>query len=428
MSNQEVTRKVYLYLSFLVWLTYFIAIMTKFRVLYYAVAGLSVLTLLLSMAGRIRLGRVLSLSLPILSFYLYLLLTSTWSLYPEETQYQVMVELLYPLMFSLSLVSAVNFNGEEITRQFLLYPWAISILYLYLYLTYGAIRPYDQETAMAIGATANICALYLSLSMLFLGWRARELGKGSKVTLVVSALLLLLSQSRTGYICLFMVVMVLVYVYSDSIQSFLSTIARTAFLIVVSLGVAMLFPATADLLSDGWERLAEQANPTDFGEIHEGRKHGDDVERKRMYYAGWEAFKEHPVLGIGYYSLQFYIEDNYGTGLGKMSHNLLITLVAEAGWPALFIFAWLVWRYMQSVSRLKARATRIADQRLYRLCGWAMLLMMVISIFHPLLQFSPLFLILGWVAGAEHYAPVENRSAANSYQRWPAGYPARAAL
>ena len=427
MTVNEITRKTYLYTCFVVWLSYFIAIMTMYRVFYFAVAGVTTITVLMVMASKIRFGRVYVSLLPIPGFYLYLLLTSYWALYPEDTQFAVLVDSLFILVYGVSFVLAVNFNSEEITRQFVLYPWMIVAIYLYLYLTYGDIRPYDLDTARSIGATANICSTFLSVSTLFLGWRARELGTFSKVTLVLSVMLLLMSQSRTGYICLAYAVLVLVFVYSRNVQTFLTTFARIVVFITIGLGIGLMVPVTSEMISEGWQRLAEQADPTDFGEVQDGKRTGDDIERKRMYYSGWEAFNEHPVLGIGYYNLLSFTEDKYGKGFGQISHNLLITLIAESGWPALLIFLWLMMRYYRRVRRMKELAVNEAGKRLYRLCGWAMGMIILIAMFYPIMHFSLLFVMMGWMTGAEYYGPQELTAAERESPRCTAQLPAHAA-
>lgn len=103
-------------------------------------------------------------------------------------------------------------------------------------------------------------------------------------------------------------------------------------------GWVLLLPLALVFLLPGLRSRAESiANP----------RHSDNVERLRMWKAGWQMVKDHPFLGIGPGNMERVSPsyqgdaDRAGGAWGHL-HNTFIHMAAERGLPALGVFGWLL--------------------------------------------------------------------------------------
>jgi len=86
------------------------------------------------------------------------------------------------------------------------------------------------------------------------------------------------------------------------------------------------------------------------------------------------------------------VEDAYGVKI--VSHNILITLIAEAGWPGFILFVWMMWTFFKRTTA--AMATRGQKNRgFYQACIISMVVTLAAGMAHPLLGFPMFYVVLG---------------------------------
>jgi O-Antigen ligase len=153
--------------------------------------------------------------------------------------------------------------------------------------------------------------------------------------------------------------------------------------LVAVLALALFLPATRQLVQEGYNRtIARESADDEYL----------DLERILMFQQGWESFTQHPLLGIGYDNLGERVADTYGYEV--VSHNILITLITESGWPGFILFVLLIREFL----RRTGRAETCDEQRtkgFYTACKFSMIVALLSGMAYPLLQFPLFYFLLG---------------------------------
>ena len=158
---------------------------------------------------------------------------------------------------------------------------------------------------------------------------------------------------------------------------------KFAVILVLLVASAWFLPATRPLVTDGFQRVA-LTNSDD--------ETGYDIERQAMLLVGWEAFTERPWLGIGYHNLGERIGEVFSREIE--SHNILLTLIAECGWPALILFCLLIGEFFRRTSW--ARAHRAIESRgFYAACQIVSIAGLLTGMAFPLLELPVFYVVLG---------------------------------
>ncbi len=319
----------------------------------------------------------------ILGFFAYLALTAVWAQFPDRTLIAVAVDLIFILVWGLFFALELTYTEEEIARLFVYVPWVVAATFVYLLARFGALRPFDEDSIAQIGATANICGQWLVMSLPFIYWLIRRGDKRRYIELSLTLFLIAVAQSRTAYVLVLFLVVAEAYVYGKNLRHFLMESVKFAVILVLLVASAWFLPATRPLVTDGFQRVA-LTNSDD--------ETGYDIERQAMLLVGWEAFTERPWLGIGYHNLGERIGEVFSREIE--SHNILLTLIAECGWPALILFCLLIGEFFRRTSW--ARAHRAIESRgFYAACQISLIAGLLTGMAFPLLELPVFYVVLG---------------------------------
>ncbi len=319
----------------------------------------------------------------ILAFFAYLALTAIWAQFPERTLTAVAIDLIYLLVWGLFFALELTYREEEIARLFAWVPWVVAATFVYLLARFGALRPFDEDSTAEIGATANICGQWLVMSLPFIYWLIRRGDKRRYVELCLTLFLIAVAQSRTAYVLVVFLVVAEAYVAGKNFRQFIREGVKFAVILVLLVTSAWVLPATRPLVADGLQRVAltHSDDDTDY-----------DIERRAMLLVGWEAFTERPWLGIGYHNLGERIGEVFSREIE--SHNILLTLIAECGWPALILFCLLIGEFFRRTGWAKARRP-IESRGFYSACQISLIAGLITGMTFPLLELPLFYVVLG---------------------------------
>ena len=154
-------------------------------------------------------------------------------------------------------------------------------------------------------------------------------------------------------------------------------------LLLLLLAFAWIFPLTRNMVSDGLQRIVALQT----------EQHTDvDVEREEMLLMGWQAFTEHPWLGIGYRNLGARIGEVFPREID--SHNLFLTLISECGWPGFFIFCFLLAEFFRRTRWAKTHQSP-ESAGFCTACRISLIAALLTGMAFPLLEFPLFYAVLG---------------------------------
>jgi len=133
-----------------------------------------------------------------LGFSAHLALTAVWAQFPERTLTAVAIDLIFIAVWGLFFALELTYNEEEMARLFVCVPWVVAATFVYLLARFAALRPFDEDSTVEIGAAANICGQWLVMSLPFIDWSIRRGYKRRYLELCLTLLLIAVAQSRTA--------------------------------------------------------------------------------------------------------------------------------------------------------------------------------------------------------------------------------------
>jgi hypothetical protein len=320
--------------------------------------------------------------------------SSIWALEPLAT----LTALGLPMVYGLLAVCVARWSQQESlwrqTSPFVVLAWAIAVAYAYVYLRFGSLKPVDEEIKAAFGAGSNAGAMHILVALPFLLWRVRaRVDLLSSVSLILALGLLLVSETRTAYVIAPIIVAISLARPGLAGTARAWRVVKALAAVSVLIGMTALTPV-GQIVSDRLiGAVMSLADPTALLDPQQG-----DYERAITYLEGWNAFLHNPFGGIGYMNLSNWLQARYGWGAS--SHNLLVTLLAEAGWPAALAFVFLMFCFVKvciSGARLDPRP--LAAQ-FYWAIGIAMGAALMLSMFHQLLEFQMFYIVFGMALSA----------------------------
>jgi O-antigen ligase len=402
--SREITLAFGMILTFAL-ATYFVGALSFLRI-YYVFVGIAAGCAFLILAYRGSLPRrLLHDGRLIGALYVYFLITTAWAIDPAYTLQIATFDLIYPTIW-LSTFVFVRFSG--VTDPYILFrtlPWVVAALYAYLLLRFGMIRPDDLATAKEIGALGNAGALTLLACLPFVLLRAIRGRRFAMLETMLTLGLLVLSQSRTGYALGAIILAASCIAYRPLGRS---GIIRISSGVSAAVLLGVLFVAigggTAAIEStiERFTSVQEFVNTDSGGGGGSPGQAKSEVERIAMYVEAFNAWRESPWLGIGYENLGIYVEQRHGFMV--VSHNLLITLIAEAGLPSLLLFGIIIRSFWRHTGLVRDHAVNAEARDLAAAARVAMVGLIVGSMAHPLLHFQMFFVVLG--IGSGLHAPL----------------------
>ena len=246
---------------------------------------------------------------------------------------------------------------------FALYPLrgAFANYFLYRYTVFGrAIWNYAFENpndlaAFALLQLAMLCAL-LALEQRWWIQRAAQVG------LILLPLLILMTQSRGGFIGLAVFTLATVAGQWRHLRSLLDTARRIR---LVFLSVALV-AAVAYAAPEGvWKRVAGLKHLTNTEQLNEVDSEGSARQRWEIWRVASKIIREHPVLGIGVsaYPLAHAVyargEEFDPIAAGERdTHSTVLNLLAETGVPGLILFLCVVLSVVIGAERVRRQCKR----------------------------------------------------------------------
>jgi len=379
----EFARKLCFVVIAIALLSYFPAILSYYRIFYILVVLGFCIFMSFVRLGRIGKKEALQSGRYLLIFLGYLMLTAIWAEFPERTLVAVAVDLIFVLVWGVFFVLEVMYREEEIARLFVYVPYAVAATFIYLLARFGALRPFDETSADQIGATANLCGQWLVVSLPFIYWLIRRGDKRRYFELCLGLFLIAIAQSRTAYVLVLFFFVTETIMYGKSAKLFFIESAKFVGALVLLAALAWTLPVTRTLVLDGLQRAV--TTQTDYNT-------DVDIEREEMLLVGWESFRENPWLGIGYHNLGERIGEDFSREIE--SHNLVITLVAECGWPGLILFCWMIWEFFKRTKRARKKLGTETGG-FYAACQISLIAALLTGMAFPLLEFPLFYAVLG---------------------------------
>jgi O-Antigen ligase len=364
-------------------LSYFPAILSYYRIFYILISLVCCIVLYSTQLRDTAKRQMFLSSRYVVGFFAYLALTAVWAQFPGRTLGSVAIDLIFVLIWGLFFVLELTYKEEELARIFIYVPYAVAVTFVYLLAKYGALRPFDEASAEEIGATANLCGQWLVISLPFIYWLIRRGDKRRYLELCLTLFLIAIAQSRTAYLLALFFFAAETFLYGKGARHFFVEGAKLAAVLVFLLTAAWSLPVTRPLVVDGLERVVT---------IKTDDNMDVDVEREVMFLAGWEAFTEHPWLGIGYHNLGERIGEIFPREIE--SHNIFVTLISECGWPGFIFFCLLLFEFFKRTKW--ARVNRPVESRgFYIACQVSLISALLSGMALPLLEFPLFYAVLG---------------------------------
>jgi O-antigen ligase len=376
-------KKVHFVIAVIALLSYFPAILSYYRIYYALIVVVFCCSLWLSSLGYIQRRGVSQNAYHLLAFFIYLGLTAVWADVPKRTLEGVAIDSIFLLVWAISFLLQRNYKEKEIARIFLCVPYVVAATFIYLMMTFGALRPYDEQSTGTLGATANLCAQWLVVALPFIYWFSRQGDKRRYRELFLTLFLIAIAESRTGYILAVLCLLTEGYLYGKSARRFVLETLKLVLVLLLLVGLAWWLPPTRPLVEGGFDRavVRETSNGAEY-----------DVERLWMFQEGWQSFIDHPLLGIGYENLGERVAAAHGYEI--VSHNILITLIAESGWPGFLLFVGLIVEFCRRTGWGIAGGEE-GTGAFYIACRISMVIALLTGMAYPLLEFPLFYVVLG---------------------------------
>lgn len=375
-----------------VFLSYYVGLFSYFRLFYVVAAFCLAVTLIGPLYQQTVSWSALGCLLSVSALFLYFASSAAWSLYPGHTLMMVGLESINVMILAAVLAWTANASSRDVANLFRWLPRIVLLAYIYMLLRYGMIRGANAEESRAIAAIGSSGAMTAAMTIPFIMAAALRSSRLAIVDLLLAIAVLLLSESRTGYLLGALMLFLSIRAYGDLRYRTIARLASAAVLLLVGFAVSLAIPAVREAIGAVFKRIflivSIQSNPADAVQ---------EVERLTMYLEGWNAFLAHPVLGIGYQSLAQLTLARDGNEIS--SHNLLLTLIAEAGWPAFVVFVGLMAAYFRRLKRGKLGNIAETDRDVVTAMRLSMIGLLVGSMFHQLIGFHLFYVLLGAAFG-----------------------------
>lgn len=293
--------------------------------------------------------------------------------YPERT-WEGLVALvkLWGIVFvgvnALRARSQVQLFTVFFLACFALYPvrGAFTNYILYRYTVFGRAvwnHAFENPNDLAAFALLQLAMLAALLSLECRWWVKR----GAQAGLILLPLLILMTQSRGGFIALALFTVCCMVGQWRYLRTMLDTTRRIR-AIVISLGViaAVAFFAPGSV----WKRVAGLKHLTTTQQLNEVDSEGSARQRWEIWRVASKIIRDHAVLGVGVsaYPLAHAMyargEEFDPTAAGERdTHSTILNLLAETGVPGTGLFVGLILSVIIGAERVRRACKRRAPQR-----------------------------------------------------------------
>jgi len=375
-------RRFYLYLvSMVIWAYMFSVNVYK---IWYVVCALAVATTSFLLALRsIRVTITKTSLLLVFMYFLYILLSSFWSISSEWTLEYVAVDIIYFFVFLLFYILVLNLPLTRISSNlaFWVYPGIVSSIYFFYFgKDLGRIGTLVYSLLPAILPYIWLNAFYVK------GFRRYRL-----FALALAALLLLVvSMSRAPLASGLMVSFVSLIAFGG--LSFIS-VSRILFggIVFVLMGASLwLFNATREAMIRSYVRIVGE--DAEVGGIYVASE-GLDKGRAMLSEAMNEVIFRFQPFGMGYRNFSVWSEENLG--IAKSIHNTYHAWLVEGGMMLAAIVAFMFVFFFFSLRKLIKRSNDEYERNFAKATVFSMMGICFIGYFHQIHQAPVFFIVLG---------------------------------
>lgn len=328
-------------------------------------------------------------------FFVLPLVSSLWSRYPDESLWRGALVLINLAIFYLALRANAKTNEKLMQTLVIITPLIMALTFAIIFYKYGSIRPDSKSMSEVVGSLANVGPALVVLCIPYLLVFRSLAVKKSMLSIALGAcvFVVLLSQSRGGFLMLAIVFPLTLYFLPESRSVRSAKTLKCCFAGLIVAGAVFFFLGFDRTVIPVIERFEQSQLWGDNG-LSSATRGKSDYRRTLMYVEGINALREEPLLGIGYGSLKLFIEDNNPGLKGIVSHNLIITAWGELGLPGLIVLLWLLVSIINGLR--KCLANKYTNKREKRIAAATLVAFLVVIIhaqFRPLLN-NPMFPVL----------------------------------
>lgn len=321
----------------------------------------------------------------LLLYFLYLLMTAIWSLYPAETIQGVAIDSIYIVVFVVSYLSVLNVSIQKIPDPFIALPFIGLISSLALY---DSSNDRIGEYVYFI-LPASIPFLYIAIVSL----------KKTYLFLAIPGLLItfglsFVSMSRTSLAATIISTIISILVFSRSKLNFAAQLVSLFLISVTLIAVLSIIPITKDALNYSAERIQatydEYNSLSDFINSSSG---GDDHIRDELTLHVIELIPDYALSGMGYRTYKKYSEIQFGRAISL--HSIYHIWIVEGGIMLVIIAISMLARYYYRIIKFISSVEDNSLKSIGKAYLISMSITLAIGLFHQTIQAPIFFVLLG---------------------------------
>jgi hypothetical protein len=329
------------------------------------------------------------LSIPLAVYFLFLIITSFWALYPFQTLYYAFNDFMFYFQ-SLLFIHFARTCGIEY-----IYKSIKGIVIICLFATIIQLIFYPDSTRLGAGGA------FLSITIPFL---INDISINNRIRLLlisIVAMLLLISMSRTIIVVAVINILLVLFFLENEIKKKFTSILLfiVGFLVIITL--LLIFPATSGFVLKTLVRFSGyDLNSNDsFLQVEE-----EDLLRISLTEQAFFLYPQYWFQGMGYmnfmqwYGTQFDLFYTSFDGnkeiVGSNLHNSFQTWALEGGVFCLIIVLLLFIVFFRRVTQLKNKCISVYCRNQYRIISFSLISFTIFGLFHQLHQSLVFFFIL----------------------------------
>jgi len=282
------------------------------------VGVLAVAFTLLAVAASGRVRPLSMIQVLMLSFLLWAVLTAAWTIDPVNTALRITtyVQLFVMVGVIWQLTSTPQLR-QSLIKAFVLGSAVPAGGAIWGRLTGRAVADAGRYAAanMAVNELGHIFALALAMACYLAVTERKAVGFWFYTALMgVFQVGVLLTASRGAAICSAVAWMLLPWIFRH-----LRTYQKSAAVIV---GLALVVAVLAVVPAVTWQRLAQTSSEIESGNFSR---------RGQIWKAGWQVFRQHPIVGVGAGSFEASVASQLEATRTRAAHNAFLAVGVELG-------------------------------------------------------------------------------------------------
>lgn len=384
-SNERYTssqKKLYLLLSSMVVYAYMFSV-NVYAIWYVACALVFAATLCLLAIGSIRLTNSWTPIILVSVYFLYIFMSSFWSISFDSTLRYVAIDIIYFFVFLIFYILVLNLPLKMISSNLThwVYPGIASSIYFF---NFG--QPLDRIGVHVYTIFPAILP-YILLNVFY----AKGFRRYGLWALALAALLLLLvSMSRTP-LGTGIMVSIFSLVAFGGVNLYLVNRILFGGIILVGGGASLwLFEPTREALARAFMRALQM--DIELAGIYIDYE-GVDIGRALLFEAMNDVIFRFQPLGMGYRSFSVWAAENLG--VSKSIHNTYHALLVEGGMVLAFIALFMISFFFFGLAKLINRSRDRYKRNFAKATVISMMGICLFGYFHQIHQAPSFFIILG---------------------------------